>query len=520
MTRRKPFMRSLLISRRSRVALSMCTLTLVAAATILLINAERLRAQTRQMNVPKTENGKVDMDQLEIASVLAEFLAVPSYSYTDPAQVDESTFTKLHKILERRFPATHRALHRERINDLSLLYHWQGTDASLQPILLMSHLDVVPVEAASEDEWEHPPHAGAIADGFVWGRGALDVKSGVVGIMAAVEHLLRSGFQPERSVYLAFGHDEEVGGTFGNAAIATELAVRGVQLEFVLDEGGAILNGIIPGATRPVAFVAIAEKRMAEIELTARGNPGHGSMGEGTAARNLAEAIVRLREQPMPVQLTEATATLFDFLGPELPLAYRVAFGNRWLFEGMVVRQFTRSASTEAVVRSTMNVTSLRTESNEGEMARVNQVPTLCKASLDTRLLPGQSSEDACRHIRCITRDLLLKGGESAIECRVLDATTPEKVSSVKSDSFQILQRTIHEVFSETVVAAGLTSVTTDSRWYFPIAEDVYRFIPMRVEQDDMRRIHGVNERIGVENLSEIVQFYVQLIRRSTTKRI
>jgi carboxypeptidase PM20D1 len=491
--------------RIGRTAVGLAVFAVLCAA-LLVINAIRL--PSRQLSVASPAETQLDSEAL--AAILAEFLAVPSYSADDRSQMDRGRFQQLHEILERRFPEAHRVLEHETINGMSLLYRWPGRDESLEPILLMSHLDVVPIEEASHSEWRFPPPQATVADGLVWGRGALDVKCGVIGIMAAVERLVRDEVTPDRTVYLAFGHDEEVGGEDGNGEIARRFQEQGTRFAFVHDEGGAILDDVVPGAPRPVAFIAIAEKGVAHLQITARGAGGHGSMPGRSAIVQLAEAITRIEKHPLPIRLTEPTQTFLDFLAPELPLPQKVVVGNRWLFGGLIGWQFSSSSSTNAVVRSTLNITQVGTDSVS------NQNATVAHATINVRLLPGDTAEMARDHVQSLTADLRLGNGEPAIVCEITRARSESVTSPIDCDEFRTLQQTIHEVFPDALVAAGLTSVSTDSSWYYGVTDKVYRFIPMRLKPEDLVRIHGVNERIGVANLAEISRFYEQLIRNAT----
>jgi len=204
------------------------------------------------------------------AERLAGSLRIPTISHEDPAASDADAFRALHAYLQTAFPRVHAQIERETVRTHSLLYTWRGSDPSLNPILLTGHLDVVPVEPGTEATWQEAPFGGRIADGFIWGRGAIDNKSAIVGTLEAVEMLLGEGFHPARTVYLAYGHDEEVGGTGGAREIAALLKSRGVGLEMVLDEGGVIGEGILPGIPAPVALVGIAEKGFVSLELSAR----------------------------------------------------------------------------------------------------------------------------------------------------------------------------------------------------------------------------------------------------------
>ena len=231
-------------------------LVLCLLGLALLMNTYRFRS--RQIQVQPADEVKLDEEQ--VAERFGRALQFKTVSYPEPSHFDAEEFLGLHGYLEEFFPRVHSALTREVIGEYSLLYSWQGRDPSRKPILLMSHIDVVLVEPETEDQWTYPPFAGQIADGFIWGRGTLDIKCGALAILEAVEFLLAEGFQPACDIYLALGHDEEVGGANGNGRIAATLEERGVRLRYVLDEGGVIAHDVIPGVKEPVAYVAVAEK--------------------------------------------------------------------------------------------------------------------------------------------------------------------------------------------------------------------------------------------------------------------
>lgn len=277
------------------------------------------------------------------AERLAGSLRMRTISSEDPAAFDAEAFEALHGYLESAFPRVHAQLRRETVASHSLLYTWQGSDSSVNPILMIGHLDVVPVEPGAEGNWQQDPFGGRIADGFIWGRGAIDNKSTVVGTLEAVEMLLSEGFQPARTVYLAYGHDEEVGGAAGAREIAALLKARGVELEMVLDEGGVIAEGILPGISEPIALVGIAEKGFVTIELSARVAGGHSSLPPRQSAVGiLSAAVARLEATPMGARLEGPTRQLFDRIGPRFPIVQRALFANLWLTGPLVLRSLVR----------------------------------------------------------------------------------------------------------------------------------------------------------------------------------
>ena len=491
-------------------------MVLVAAGLIALVIAvlviNALRLKPKQIQVPPIES--IDLDSDACADRLSRAIQFATVSHRDPDQIDPEPFLALHRFLEEAFPLVHGNLQRETVGDLSLLFTWKGSDASRRPVLLMSHVDVVPVGADSEADWSHPPFSGEIADGYVWGRGTLDVKSGASGILQAIEHLLADGYQPASTVYVAMGHDEEFGGANGNKKIAALLQERGVRLRYVLDEGGVITDGVIGGVTQPVAFVGVAEKGCSNIELKVDATTlkvpedfqGHGSMPPPqTTIGILSAAVAQLESHPMPARINGATGLLLEYLGPEMPFVERLAVANQWLLKGLIKRSFARKRATNAAIRTTMAVTMVNGGVSE------NVLPASVTATVNVRLLPGNTSEEVVEHIRQVI-------GDDRVQVSVSqERTQPSPVADVESIEFERLHRSIREVFPDVIVAPGLTAVSTDSRHYDAISDNTFRFIPMRLTAEDLRRIHGTNERIFVDNYLEIIRFFVRHIRRSTS---
>jgi len=437
------------------------------------------------------------------ATKLAGALRLRTVSHLDPAHDDRSAFTALHDYLARAFPSAHATLKRERAGPASLLYTWHGGQPDLKPVLLAAHLDVVPVEPETEASWQHPPFAGRISDGFIWGRGALDDKAAVVGLLAAVEHLKAEGFQPRRTLYLAFGADEEVGGRHGAAALAALLRERGVRLNFALDEGGAVTQGIVPGVRTPAALVGIAEKGYLDVELVARTTGGHSSMPSGGSAIDiLAAALHRLEQHPMLPRLERPMREMFTHLGHEMPLMQRLVFANLWLFEPLVIRQLLRSPVTQDSIRTTSAATLI------AGGIKTNVLPATARAVVNFRLLPGDNVEGVLEHVRRTVADPRVTVTAGPINFN------PSPVSDAQSNSFALLARTIRQTFPDAAVAPYLTIGSTDSRHYAALADNVYRFLPIRLDAADLQRLHGINERISVQGFARTVQFYTELMRK------
>ena len=486
-----------------RLLLSLLAVLLVLAAAVA---ANTVRQGSGQLDVPAAP--PLAVDELGVAEKLAGSLRFRTVSSFDDAQLNAPEFHKLHGYLQQRFPKVHAALKREVIGDLSLLYTWQGNDAKTLPILLMAHQDVVPIAPGTESSWQAEPFAGQLKDGFVWGRGAWDDKANLISQLEAVEMLLASGFQPRQTVYLSFGADEEVGGHRGALQIAELLRSRGVKLEFVIDEGLLITEGILPGLDHPAALIGVTEKGAMSVLLRVSTAPGHSSMpppGGGSAIGIMSAALARLDNQQLPAGIGGVTADMFATLAPEMTAWGRVPLSNLWLFGPLVQTQLEKGASTNAMLRTTTALTVV----HAGK--QFNVMPGVAEATVNYRILPGDTGTSVLQHVRKTVAD-------ERVELRSApDAYDPPPVSSSQSAAYQLINRTVRSLFPGTVVAPSLMIGGTDSRHFSAICDHIYRFSPVRAKAQDLSRFHGTDERIATSNLAELVRFYHQLLRNAAT---
>jgi carboxypeptidase PM20D1 len=472
---------------------------LVVLLAVLLVRTFLFRSR----QVAAGSAGVVSVDAAASASRLAQALRFQTVSHEDPARFDREAFLGLHRYFEQTYPRLHASLTRETVNEFSLLYTWPGREASLKPVVLMGHLDVVPVEEGTEERWTQPPFEGRIGEGFVWGRGALDDKAGVVGLLEAIETLVAEGFRPRRTVYLAFGHDEEVGGQAGAARIVELLRGRGVEPEFVLDEGGVVTKGIVPGVVAPVALVATAEKGFVSVELSVEAEGGHSSRPpRQTAIGVVAAAVARLEETQMPARFEGPTRRMLEYVGPEMAFGQRLVMANLWLLRPLVVRQFLSSPTTAASVRTTTAATIFQGGIKD------NVLPSRARAVVNFRIAPGDTSDAVVEHVRRVVADERVR-----VEKVAGSVSEPSPESDTNAASFTVLQRTIREVYPDAVVAPYLSIGATDARHFATLTRNVYRFLPVTATTEDLARLHGTNERLAVEDFARAVVFYRQLIR-------
>ena len=439
------------------------------------------------------------------AAVVAEHLSAAirceTYALGQAITPNRQGLLALHRLLERLYPLAHISMKREVINDYSLLYTWEGAQPELPAVLFMAHQDVVPVDPFSLPDWTYPPYDGQVAEGFVWGRGALDIKNLMIALFEAVEERLKTGYQPQRTVYLAFGHDEETLQGSGAEAIAALLQERKVTLAAVLDEGGTIVKGVLPGVKEPVAMVGTAEKGYLTLELCVQGQPGHTSRPPAhTAIGVLAEALSRLEANPLPAHIS-AVRPLFKGVGGYAPFFTQMAFANLWLFGGMVKRRLEADPGTNSTIRTTTAISMI-----QGGL-RENILPAQARALVNFRLLTGDSIAAICDHVRRVIHD-------EHVHFEVLEGKAWEASPSspVEGAPFYGLESVTHKVFGNLPVAPYLISGATDARKYAGLCENIYRYVPVITEQADLDRMHGTNERIAVAALEKMVLFYSELI--------
>jgi carboxypeptidase PM20D1 len=474
--------------------------TIVSIIAVLVIKTKRYRSKQIDVSVINP----ININTKSVIDALSQAVQIRTISYEDKKKFDPDQFVAFHQFLKDSFPNLHNKLKQNFINDYSLLYEWKGLDPTLQPVLLMAHQDVVPVEIETENKWAHDAFSGKIADGFIWGRGTLDDKGCLIAIMEAVEKLIKLNFLPRRSVYLAFGHDEEIGGQQGAAQITAFLKKNDIKFAFAIDEGMSIIDKDLSPARKKTALIGLSEKGYITLKISANAKSGHSSMPHTkTAIGSLARAISKLEEHQMPINLAGPAIKMFDFIGPEMPIIRKILFANLWAFKSIVTMQLKKTNNANALIRTTCAPTIIKGGVKE------NIMPSQAHVFVNFRILPGDSISSVVAHTRNVINDPAITIN---IHSGAFDAE-PSPMANMDSFGFKTIRRTIHEIFENTIVAPGLAFGATDSRHYTGISENIYRFVPYNLGQADMERIHGVDERIAIEDYVKLIQFYAQLIR-------
>lgn len=468
--------------------------------TTLFVVVRTLLFAWLQRTVAPVEGVPVDVDC--VAEHLAAVVRCRTVPLDDQGTPDPESFSQLHRMLEQTYPLVHKNLRCEVISGYSLLYTWEGTRSELDPVMVMAHQDVVSADPASLDQWTHPPFAGDIADGFVWGRGTLDIKNQLIGIMEAAEVLLARGFQPERSILFGLGHDEETGGVNGCKVMGQLLQERGVHLAGIVDEGGGIFEGVAAGVRGPMALVGASEKGYLTVEISVQGQPGHSSTPPPqTAIGILARALARLEAHPFPTHLRRLRP-MYHGIGRAAPLYLQVAFANIWLFGPLLKRWLTAIPEMNASIRTTTALTIVRGGVED------NTIPSEAKATVNFRLLPGDT-----------IAEVLERAGTIIDDERVTIAPVPGKfnealpISPDSGPAYEGLKRVIRELFNNPPVAPFVMLGGTDCQHFVPVCDHIYRFTSLVMDASFMGLEHGIDERIPIDGMGKMVQFYAQLMQ-------
>ena len=477
-------------------------IVLILMASIVIIRTIRLSYDLPAVDTVEQH----DFNEEAVVDRLSQAIQFQTVSRDDPEDFNYDEFEDFIAFMEASFPNMHDELERERVGGYTLLFRWEGTDPDLDPGMMMGHYDVVPVEEGTADEWTYPPYAGEVAEGFVWGRGALDDKSGLMSTFEGVEYMLEQGFEPERTMYFAANHDEEVGGHRGASQVADLLEERGVELAFLVDEGLPIAEEVMEGIESPLAMIGVAEKGRVNVELSVTREGGHASMPpRQTAIGDVAEAVRQVQENRMPGRFADLVQDTFEPISAELPFVYRAALANLWLTRRAIGWQLSQIPHTNAALRTTFAPTLMRAGT------ATNVLPARATANLNVRIHPNDSVDDVLNHLEDV-----IENPDIEITARP-GAEEPSIVSDTEAEPYQRLKKSIWETFGELPIAPSIFVAASDTRHFQGLTDNIYRHRSIRATPADQGRIHGTDERVGVDNYIEMVQFQIRALHNLTS---
>jgi carboxypeptidase PM20D1 len=481
-----------------RIALGLLALLLLLVAIVVvrtLTYKPKAGADLSQVKLA----APITIDNGKAAQHLAEAIRFQTVSHQDKAEDQAAEWEKLHAWLQTTYPNAHTAMTREVVAERTLVYTWPGSDPKLAPIVLMAHQDVVPVTPGTEDDWKFPPFDGVIAEGAVWGRGAIDDKGSLITLFEGLEVMAQQGFKPRRTIIIVSGHDEEAGGS-GAQAVAELFKSRGIKAQFVLDEGMAIISDN-PITNGQVALVGIAEKGYATLVVTAEAVGGHSSAppADSGGVLTLAKAVTDIAGSQFPMKLSGPGGMMMETLAPQGSFVTRMAMANRWLFEPLIIKQASATPAGAALLHTTIAPTMLKGSPKE------NVLPQDATAWINYRIAPGDTSDTVLARAKAAVGDLPVTFGWSR------KPNEPSPVSSTTSESWKMIAALAGDT-AKAPVAPSLVTAGTDSRYLVGVASDVYRFQPMVFSMETIKMIHGTNEHMTLENLDRAVQFYARLV--------
>lgn len=475
-------------------------LLLLIFVAYLFYNAYNFKSsqyQTDPVELVTIPDGAVDR--------FAEAISIRTVSFADEADFDSIQFRKFNLFLENSYPLIHAQMEHTVFSEFSHLYHWKGSDPSLQPIILMAHHDVVPI--ASPSIWSVHPFTTGLKNDTIYGRGTIDCKFGVIGILESTEQLLKEGFRPKRDIYISLGHDEEVLGPRGATKIAQYLKEKGVEAHFVLDEGMAITEGLITGIDAPLGLIGIAEKGFLSLELTVAMEGGHSSApAKETSIDVLSRAVSNLKENPCPRSFNPVVNAFMDKVGPDMDFKIKFVFANRGVFKSILLDQYEKEKSGNATIRTTTSPTIFEAGIKE------NIIPTAARAVINFRIIPGEIIEDVIAHAKKVIND-------DRVQIDMLnEGSNPSPISPIDNVPYESIERSIKQIFPNVKTSPYLVIGGTDSRHFNILTSNIYRFSPFKLTAKNLTCFHGIDERVPKGEFENGIRFYRQLILNSSTQ--
>ncbi len=445
----------------------------------------------------------LELDKRKIAQHLSGMIKIKTITAATVEECDKKAFKGFHKYLEKTYPLVHKTLEYETVNDFSLLYKWPGSGSAKKPFLMMAHMDVVPVDERTKDKWKYGAFSGEIADGYVWGRGAIDMKGQLASVMESVEYLIAEGFTPKRDIYIALGHDEESMGLYGAQATAALLEKRDIHFDFILDEGGVVMDGKVIGANVMAATIGICEKGYADIRLTAQSKGGHASRPpKQTAVGEIAKAIIALEKKQMKASLNEPLRHMLSAVGGYMKFPLNVIAANLFITKPLLLKGLAAKPTSAALVRTTAAPTMLK-----GSTAS-NVLAEKAEAVVNFRISPDNTVSELMAHIKkTIAND--------DIKIEIIQAYEPSRVSDTQSEAYRVISGTVKSIFGEYVVSPYPMIAATDSRWYTKVSDGTYLFQPFSSLSEDLGTIHAVGERLAIDSLAQGVEFFIRLVKNA-----
>lgn len=503
------------------------------AAIIVLLVVILIKTYTYPfLTVNDAENNALSPDTSALpVKRLSGGLRIPTVSIDNVKVTNPEPFDKFKVYLQQAYPVIYSTMETFTINDYGLVFRWKGKNEKLLPILFLSHYDVVssgydnslkkkagnelndsihifkmsdevlPPVTEIAREWEYPPFSGAVAHGRIYGRGSLDMKGMLFAIMEVADHLILNGFTPERDMYFAFGYDEEGSGLQGAYKIAEYFEGKNLFFEAVYDEGGIIFSkGSFGMITRDVALIGLAEKGYLTVKIKVKGTGGHSSTPSVPGALGQAAIIIQnLENNQMKARLTQPVQKLLMNIGEAMGFFNRIAIANQWLFRPLLIRSLSGTSSTNALIRTTTAITMAKGSDAE------NVMPSIAEIVVNFRILPGNTVAEVTSHV-----EECCKGFD--VEIGIVSATEASKISTEDTKSYEVMKKSISTIYPGTIITPYISIIGTDAIKYERVSKNVYRFLPVRLNDAEQQSIHYFNEYISIENYRKMIAYFKEVM--------
>lgn len=462
---------------------------------------------------------------------LAGGIRIATISSVDYEDTDFGPFDEFKTYLQQQYPQIYAKMDTVTINNYGLVFRWKGKKNNANPILFLSHYDVVPVigydaETASKDsvifnikdkaidpidsiqnKWKYPPFSGAVADGYIYGRGTLDMKSMLFSILEAADSLLNEGFQPEQDIWFAFGQDEEVSGRQGALKIAEYFKEQGIIFDAVYDEGGYIVSpkSAVESIDRPLALVGTGEKGFLTVKISVKGIGGHSSMPplKGSLVY-AAEIIEKLNNHQMPAEIIVPIQAFLSNVGNEMGFVSKMAIANQWAMKPLLLKSLTKSPASNALVRTTTAITMAKGSDAPNVLTSVSDV------TVNYRILPGNTVEEVIQHVKKICQGY-------DVELDIISAREASAVSSDKTRGFEIIKQSLAQLYPDAIVTPYITIGGTDAYKYQIVSDNIYRLMPVLVNKYEQRLLHNEGEQLSLENFGKMIWFFRNIMQNYQT---
>jgi carboxypeptidase PM20D1 len=443
---------------------------------------------------------------------LANIIQIPTISQTNTSKINYAPFNEFANRIAQLWPLVHQKLPKKTFPLGAMVYKFEGTDKSLDPIVLLAHFDVVPVPGINykidvtkqtAQGWDFLPFGGQIKDNIVYGRGSLDDKESVAAILEACEQLLAEGLTPKRPIYLCFGSDEEVNGHSQEEVIAW-MKQNNINPWMVIDEGGAVVDDALPSIDSKMAMIGITEKGVSDIILTAKAETGHASTpAKNGSVTRLAKALVKIEKHRGKIHMSPIVIKMLQTAGKKatgpMKFIYRHAKGLSPILAYLFAKI---GGETEALVRTTTAPTQLQAAPAH------NILPAIAKANINVRVITGETIEDTVIRFKKIIND-------PQIEVKVVMKNNPAPISDINNPQWKLVNYALQKSHGGVLATPYIMLGGSDARHYSKICQSTYRFSPFYMAKKQRASLHGFNEYLQSDNFNKGIQFYKQIIQQS-----